>query len=54
MKWETPARERGSSREPAPIQSPSATERTPSMRSLIDALAAGERRELRARAWRGS
>ena len=34
MKCETPARERGSSRDPVAIQSPSATERTPEMRSL--------------------
>ena len=35
MKCETPARERGSSREPVAIQSPSATDRTPAMRSLV-------------------
>ena len=35
MKWETPARASGSSREPAPIQKPSATERTPVRRSEI-------------------
>ena len=35
MKWETPARSCGSSREPAPIQNPSATERTPGTRSVI-------------------
>src|SRR5262245_28594111 len=35
MKWETPARVSGSSREPAPIQKPSATERTPGTRSEI-------------------
>ena len=29
MKCDTPAREGGSSREPVPIQSPSATDRTP-------------------------
>ena len=29
MKCETPARDDGSSRDPVPIQSPSATERTP-------------------------
>src|SRR5688572_9846797 len=34
MKCETPARERGSSREPVAIQSPRATDRTPGMRSL--------------------
>ena len=39
MKCETPALAAGSSREPAPIQSPIAAERTPSMRSVIDALA---------------
>ena len=33
MKCETPARASGSSREPAPIQKPSATERTPVTRS---------------------
>jgi hypothetical protein len=33
MKCETPARASGSSREPAPIQSPRATERTPGTRS---------------------
>src|ERR671919_1198432 len=33
MKWDTPARSFGSSREPAPIQKPSATERTPGTRS---------------------
>ena len=33
MKCETPARASGSSREPAPIQNPSATERTPGTRS---------------------
>ena len=33
MKCETPARASGSSREPAPIQKPSATERTPGTRS---------------------
>ncbi len=33
MKCETPARESGSSRDPAPIQKPSATERTPGTRS---------------------
>ena len=35
MKWETPALLAGSSREPAPTQSPSATERTVGIRSLI-------------------
>src|SRR5215203_5361223 len=35
MKWETPARASGSSREPAPIQKPSAIERTPGTCSLI-------------------
>src|SRR6188768_4469247 len=34
MKCETPARERGSSREPVPIQRPSETERTPRRRSV--------------------
>ena len=33
MKWDTPARASGSSREPAPTQNPSATERTPGTRS---------------------
>ena len=33
MKWETPARASGSSRDPAPTQNPSATERTPGTRS---------------------
>ena len=33
MKCETPARASGSSREPAPIQKPSATDRTPGTRS---------------------
>ena len=35
MKWETPARASVSSREPAPIQNPSATERTLATCSLI-------------------
>ena len=35
MKCETPARRSGSSREPAPTQKPSATERTPGTRSEI-------------------
>ena len=35
MKCETPARAFVSSREPAPIQKPSATERTPGTRSEI-------------------
>jgi hypothetical protein len=35
MKCETPARDSGSSREPAPTQKPSATERTPGTRSEI-------------------
>src|SRR5207302_3287530 len=35
MKWETPARASGSSRDPAPIQKPSATERTLVTRSVI-------------------
>src|SRR5436190_20732871 len=35
MKWETPALPSVSSREPAPIQKPSATERTPGTRSEI-------------------
>ena len=46
MKCETPARERGSSREPVPIQSPSATDRTPAQRLAGDALAAGECRDV--------
>ena len=33
MKCDTPPRDSGSSREPAPIQKPSATERTPGTRS---------------------
>ena len=35
MKCETPARERGSSRDPVAIQSPMATDRTPGRRSLM-------------------
>ena len=35
MKWETPARESGSSRAPAATKNPSATERTPAIRSLM-------------------
>ncbi len=35
MKCDTPARERGSSREPVAIQSPSATDRVPGTRSLM-------------------
>ena len=50
MKCETPAFALGSSREPAPIQSPSATERTPSTPLADHPLAAGQRRELVTRA----
>src|SRR5689334_17829982 len=35
MKWVTPARAGGSSRDPAPIQNPIAAERTPAIRSVI-------------------
>ena len=46
MKCETPARASGSSREPAPIQNPSATERTPGNALGDDALARRELGEL--------
>ena len=46
MKCDTPARERGSSRDPVAIQSPSAAERTPGAARSRRA-PAGERRDLR-------